>query len=276
VGSSNSVAAALDGVDRWTTIANVIWANAGTAHSWIVLQNTTLGYQVCIDASSAGSTVIEFSATEIGTPYTGGTTLNRPTSAREFAMGNTASAGTFTWISDVITGNSNWTHYVTADDGQFIFLCSRTGLNIFSTFMAMQKTAAASVGDTRNVFLMGHTIISGRGSPSYSYLNTAVSCTGRFPNGSVNASGGTQHSGTFGGTVWPGSIGVDNVTGNHLVFPLNVTSSSAGQPSYRGYLVDMYAVSTALIGGSIPTVAAQERTIAGDMIIPFPGIVPNV
>lgn len=40
-----------DANDRWAAAANLIWANAGTNHSWIVLKQTNIAanYQICID-----------------------------------------------------------------------------------------------------------------------------------------------------------------------------------------------------------------------------------
>ncbi len=279
MGSSNSTVAAMDAVDRWTTFANLIWAANGTAHSWIVLRNTTLGYEVCLDCNPASSTNMGFAVAEIATPFTGGTTLTRPTATNEFCMGNTGTGptSTFTWLGDAATGNFNWTHYITADDGQFYFLCSRTGLGQFSTFMAVQKTVGAGGGDTRNVFAMGQGLSTGRGAPSWGTIGAAAAgCTGRLQNGAANTLGGIQASGHFGATAWPGGTGIDSVTGNYLAFPNHVSSLSAAQPSYRGYFPDQYAVATAPVGGAIPSAAAQERIIAGDFIVPFPGVNPII
>lgn len=277
-----------DAVDRWTTFANLIWAANGTAHSWFVLRNATLGYEVCLDCINATSTNMGFAVAEIATPFTGGTTTTRPTATNEFSMGNTAisTGSTFLWLGDAATGNFNWTHYITADDGQFYFLCSRTGLGVFSTFMALQKTTGASGSDTRNVFAMGHALSTTRGAPSHAALvQSLTGCIGRLPNGGVNTSGagGLQDSGQFGATPtlggsapWPGGFGIDSVTGNYLVFPCHVSSLAVAQPSYRGFFPDQYSVAMAPVGASIPSAAAQERIIAGDFIIPFPGVNPTI
>src|SRR5947209_5087453 len=37
-GSCHSTVAGLDAVDRWSAIANLVWAAAASAHSWIVLE----------------------------------------------------------------------------------------------------------------------------------------------------------------------------------------------------------------------------------------------
>lgn len=267
-----------DGVDRWATFANAVFANNGVAHSWFVLENTTLGYQVCVDLNNTAATNVGFVAAEIATPFSGGTTLTRPTATNEFLMGTTtiSSTANFLFISDTTTGNFNWTHYITADTGEFFFLSSRTGLGMFSTYMSMQKTTNPQAGDTRNVFLLGHSILTGRGAPSYAALTQAATgCVGRQSNGGVNTLGGIQNAGTFGATVWPGSSGIDSLSGNYPAYPCHVATLSTTK-TYRGQLPDLYQIAQAPSAGSVPSAAAQERIIAGDYVVPFPTVNPTV
>lgn len=85
--SCNSVAAgtAGDGVDRWTTDANIVWAAAASPHSWYVLRQTGIAtnFELCIDclASQNMTTVISPSAA-----FSGGTTTARPTAADEIVV----------------------------------------------------------------------------------------------------------------------------------------------------------------------------------------------
>ncbi len=87
-----------DGVDRWPTRANVIRANHGTNHSWIVLKSTVTGPNgalgfgqgpmwLCIDDSAiAGQTSADGKALILASrkAFTGGTATARPTSPKEF------------------------------------------------------------------------------------------------------------------------------------------------------------------------------------------------
>src|SRR5271166_2429785 len=77
--SSNSVAVAGAG-GNWASFANLIWANAGTAHSWIVLEQVGVGsnLQVLIDLNSTFSFVISVSMSP-NAGYTGGSTTTAPT-----------------------------------------------------------------------------------------------------------------------------------------------------------------------------------------------------
>lgn len=92
VGSGNSVTNGLDGVDRWISYSNLVWASAGSAHSWIVLKQTGIAsnFQVCIDLSNASylnATVVA----SWSTGFTGGSNTARPTASDEVVLlSNTA------------------------------------------------------------------------------------------------------------------------------------------------------------------------------------------
>lgn len=95
--SCDAVAAGADGdgVNRWDADADLVWANAGTAHSWIVLQvplyaaSTDAAPFLIIDmvgASASGSTGRMW-VTDGDGGFVGGTTLARPTTTNEVEIG---------------------------------------------------------------------------------------------------------------------------------------------------------------------------------------------
>lgn len=254
---------------------NLVWANAGVARSWWWAENATLGYQIVVDClNPAANLVIAFAP--ISAPFSGGTTTARPVSSGEFLWNNTSTGdSSVPFLSDTVTGNSNYAHFCCAEDGQFFFFVTRSGLGLATTFCALQKTAGTS--DTRNVFALGHAQISGRGSPSRTIMGgQADGCVGRTPNGLAIASQGGVDRVFPGGYEFFGSgaAGTDAVTGKYNVAALPVWSAQAGQYAYRGILPDLYFVPAVTIGTSIPSTAAQTRVVLGDFIVPFPGIVP--
>lgn len=266
-----------DGVDRWLAHTNLIWANSGTAHSWCVLRNATLGIEVCIDCVTVSTTTLSLTATEVAQPFTGGSTTVRPDSVGyTFCCGNTSTTPAscqFTAMSDVSTGNQNWTHYTTADDGCFFFSSSRTGLTLFPTFVALQKTTGNHVTDTRNIFWIGHSVATTRGAPAATaVLDAATGCVGRCQNGTQFSTGGLRRV-TFGAASLSG-VGVDEVSGDYLAFPLDVTSVSP-QFVKRGILPDFFFTSGGAPGASVPSAAAQNWVIMGDFIVPMYSVNPN-
>lgn len=276
-GSCAGGVAALDGVDRLVTPADVIWAADGVTHSYIILENTAVGLQLLIDCVGASNTNVRIAATEIAVPFVlnASPIIHGPASANEFEAGNVAPSltATFLYESDTVTGNLNWTHFVTTTSGMFFFLCSRTGLTRFTTFIALQRTVGNHVADTRNAFLIGHSANSGRGAPLASIVaNTAAGCVGRSPNGTINNVGGIRNA-TFGATAMADQ-GTDVVSGNFISLPCEVGSMTLF--AERGFLPDFYITSGGAVGGSVPSAAAQERVIAGDFIIPFPVVPPTM
>lgn len=262
------------------TRANLNWAAAGANHSWIRLSNASIGYQIVFDCINATSSNLNAAACPIATPFTGGSLTNRPVNtAAEFLFSSNATGDAITvLLADATTGGTNQTHFVTSTDGQFCLLTSRTGTGQFSTCMALLKTTGGAAGDTRNVFWVGHSVTSGRGTPSLSFVGSSPSgCSGRSPGGAIMNSGGVDRA--FPGGTDLGGSGLpttDSQTGKTNIQPCPVYSATASNYSYRGILPDWYFTPPHTVGTSIPSTAAQTRIVAGDFIVPFPGVVPNV
>lgn len=274
-GSSDGTTFDTSGTDLITSHTNLVWA-AGN-HSWWWGENVASGYQCVIACYGGTSSAIGLAFAPISTPFTGGSLTARPTSTQEFMWGTTTTGATVvaTFLADVVTGNNNYTHYVTADDGQFWFLTSRSGLGIFTTVAGFAKPTGSS--DPRAAFVIGSTSLSGRGAMGRSVIfdsgNGAVS---RAPNGVATATGGLQVPGYAGGSHYLAVNGVDANTGKYLAFPVDAFSAAVGQAAYRGRFVDLVAVGTRPVGDSFPSTAAQERVVVGDTMLPFPTVVPIV
>lgn len=272
-GSSDSATANTSGTDLIASHTNLVWSTG--SHSWWWGENAQAGYQCVIACYGAASTSIGIAFAPISTPFTGGTVSARPTSTQEFMWGTASTGATTvaTFLSDVVTGNNNYTHYITADDGQFWFLVSRAGLGIFSTCLGFVKPVGSS--DTRAAYAVGSTLASARGSMGRSILfdsgNGAVS---RTPNGTSVAVGGFEVKALAGGTHYLGTGTVDANSGKYLAFPVDAFSATAGQVAYRGRVVDFVAVGARPVGDSFPSTAAQERVVVGDVMLPFPSVVP--
>ncbi len=98
-----------DGINRWISVANLVWANPGSNHSWIVINFPGVGAKtsICIDLSVA-STATEV-CTIIMSPGAGfglinggldGTATARPTATDEIALvNNTSWGGQVSWTA---------------------------------------------------------------------------------------------------------------------------------------------------------------------------------
>ncbi len=84
VGSSDGVAASMDGTDRWIDTGDLIWASGASAHSWIVLKQVGIAsnFQLVVDLNSGAQDI----ATTYFSPssgFTGGSITARPTATDE-------------------------------------------------------------------------------------------------------------------------------------------------------------------------------------------------
>lgn len=278
LGSSDGTTAALDAVDRWSAHTNVVQNNSGSAHSWIVLRCAALGYDCLIDANSSTTANYRLAFTPSTTPFSGGSTTAGPTSTEEFTVGTTA-VGTSTnvaLIGDTATGNSNFGNFCVSDNGEFIFTCTRAGTGIGTTFIAFCKPTGGEAGDTRNAVAVGISVgISGRGAPTTAHFNSVSFASQRTPNGSLISTGGWSTQ-IFGGSAYTGSGATSALTGNYLTYAIR-NCTITPQVSDRGAIPDWYLVGTVAVNSSYPAVGAtQTHIVVGDLIIPFPVVLPTV
>ncbi len=113
-----------DGVDRWDAITDLVWANAASAHSWIVLRNTAIGSTAELLIScegSSGSGHVLTIAISPSAGFTGGTTTARPTATDEAVTLNNAA-----WGGVGTSDTSVKVHVVKSTDGECwrVFACN--------------------------------------------------------------------------------------------------------------------------------------------------------
>lgn len=128
-GSSNSVAAAMDGVDRWATTANLVY---GTNHSWIVLRQDGLnaGFEVCIDYRISGGGTIAVSPSA---GFTGGAINARPTAADEYTCTFAGSLDAAWGVANVSAAFNHNLHVMQSTDGE----CTRVFVTVPSADNAL-------------------------------------------------------------------------------------------------------------------------------------------
>lgn len=90
--SYNDAAGAMDATDRWVDIDDIRFVSGTSSQrSWIVLENAALGIQFLFDCRCGGNSdgsLCDAWITPVGTPFTGGSSTARPTSASEIQISN--------------------------------------------------------------------------------------------------------------------------------------------------------------------------------------------
>lgn len=143
VSSSDSVTAGAG--DKILTRANLIWAAAGSPHSWWVDERPD-GSQICVDCSNASSINGLTVAISPGGLFAGGTTLARPTAADEFVPINNAAWGES-------NNSASWLNFQRAKNAtSYRFLQCRTNWSV--NLWAWEIAKAEAGWSNPNVFGM--------------------------------------------------------------------------------------------------------------------------
>ena len=288
LGSSNGTTGALDGVDRWTstfTPANLVRALSGSPHSWIVLRNSTLGYDICLDMNSASDGTFGLIATKSSQPFIVAGVNPQSTrpqtsgNAEEFAIGTASSPTASTTVSltaDVTLLQTRHSHFVTDANGNFYFFTTRVGGGC-SGWIAFLPGVGGAVDDTRNRWWLlsatNGTNINANAAPLYGALVAAAgggAVRRNFNGGIPNSSFGIRTLFSMVSFSW--SANSDISTGEYSVWPMELTSPNTGIGNtslYCGTFPDLYF--TAAVnsqGASYPTVGTMERTIIGCALFP--------
>lgn len=251
------------------------WVRAaaeGTAHTWILLQNSNCGLYLCISWVGGSDTVCTFTFSR--TAFTGGSLTNRPTSTAEFYMGSSSSSS-ITFCADTSTATSHKSHFTTAANGEYFFEVSRDSQGYFHHFHAVLNAVQGDTGDNHQSWALFHAVASGRGGGGWSSIATpGTGINGRNPGNTAVISTGGLLTYTFGSSVWASSAGSDGKTGQYRPFPAYLATFTTVN-AWRGTLPDIWAIGTAPVGAGYPSAAAQTHMVVGDSLVPS-SVVPSL
>jgi hypothetical protein len=281
-GSSNSVTAGMDAVDRWAADANLVWANAGSAHSWIVLRQTGIAtnFELCMDligADANGASAAWVMSPSAG--FTGGTTLNRPTATDEVVLTGTNWGGTS--INAQIV-----THLMQSTDGQ----CTRIVICRASTAVALLQFDVPKnpvTGWVNPSCGLAVTSNNGNEQPTVVVLNSSGSGTGRgYQAGTTSI---LSFFYAIEGYKGSGSMSTLQTVANDInaEWPMLPTSlvgnggsagAIAGGRGAMGDVFDMWfgLTTTIVTGDTYPSGASRQFAQFGDVILPWDGSVVTI
>lgn len=279
VGSSDSVAAGMDSVDRWgaTYDATKIVRNAAGVHSWIVLQSPAAiagaggAWFLTIDYNGSQDYTITYALSR--TLPTGGTTSARPTSTNEVAVAGRQFQDNNTWVA---TGGR--IHFCVETNGAFWFFASKNGSGIIYAAIGVQPLknlrvagdtwpicafvqggSVQALADADNLFFCGGTtgVISTRAyNPTGPVLTASVATVLAYK---VSTS-----------TLTAAQAGAFFADGKFETLPLIVCTTTAGVIGLKGELYDAAAIaSEAAVGARFPAAGSIESIVVGDVLAPL-------
>lgn len=262
-GSSDGSTAGLDSTDRWTSDGALVWANAGAAHSWIVLRQTGIAtnFEMCLSlepASAPGSGMTIAVSPSAG--FTGGSTTARPTATDEHVTAKTAILGT--------SGDGTYRlHVLMSNDGKSVYIFVFQGGAILSTIL---------VGVPKQS-------VSGWVNPSWFYFNsgsaaldTATFVSTVTPPVRGRAAGVTMNiyftgEGVSTGLLTTGFTGPNDLSSESPLFPIGIASSTSTASGRHGVVYDLWwGINAYANGDTYPGDASRQFVQLGDLVVPNP------
>lgn len=252
-----------DLVNRISSASDLTWANAGSAHSWIVLRSTALGTAVELLISFEGTASSGQNLTIYISPastFSGGTTTARPTAADEFALLANALWGGAGTVDGALK-----LHTIKSSDGEsWIFLVCKGGVTV--TFIALQKAVAHDTSWTNPV--IGIALGSNAEVLTVSNLTT---------NANVKAIGASAMSMFFtmpfanGASVISQQTSAASLSGKWNFWGMGLVSFTASNVNTSGAPIDMWWVSTTNpTGSTFPTAGPASQFLqAGCLAFPW-------
>lgn len=282
VGSSDSVAAGIDAVDRWDSDSDLVWANAGSAHSWMLLRQTGIqsNFQMLISCSGTSATgqvlTVSFSPSA---GYTGGSITADPTATDSVPL--LANAG---WMSGG-TGYSAGVDVFVLDvqissDGQ----CTRVVIlrqNVPVALLIFDRPKNPTTGWT-NPCVGAWVSVGTAYANLITYANLfegnaplTTMFSGRFPGAvgglSLSSEGGTsQQLGELFTTP-------NDVDGAYPMMPVAFYSTTASARGRHGQLFDMWCgLANNAVGDTYPADGSKQFVQFGALIFKWNGSVPVI
>lgn len=281
-GSSNSVAGAMDGVDRWTLSTNLVANSNGVAHSWIVLTFANMGgVDVFIgwDNTNYEQCRMKWSP---GGLYTGGNATTNPTATDEINPNGGGIAASIDTNSSTST-DRRYSVGCASDGSAFYVLFARA--NTFQYHWILQQVPSSVVSPA--VFTPA--VVSwcnGSGSRPTNTAPISNSFQGRLagagtPTSFVTASlvFGVEALGVSAGPAGTSLGGTSDLqgAGAAIMHPLGIWSPStnATVKGRVGNMIDIWTgLSSAPDGDTYPNDSSRQFIQVGTFVFPWDGSVP--
>lgn len=274
VGSSDGVTAALDGVDRWGTAVfdntKIVSATAASPHSWIILQNSTLGYQLLLDFNSSNQDYLRIAMTPSTTPWVlaGTATHSPPITSKSIATSssNVDSTGSSFFLSS----NAATTQYgtITIDEtGQFNFFVHRAGIGVSVGGLCVTKLDDAPVEDQQKLFFWAAFVSNIEPYWPNTYSSYNLGALSPF-NGTTQSTASETQSAVGQILVNMGNgVLIDAIALKAWYWPVRTWFLSP--IVYRGTVPDIYEVAHHGYGSLSPSVSSPTHIKLGRYVLPY-------
>ena len=272
--SSLVAGAANDGTDRIAAIANIVWGNAGSAHSWWVLQQTNLGTHAQLLFSMEGISASGNVMTLVWSPsagFTGGSTTARPTATDEIVLLSNAGFGGASALDQSV----RWSVMQTTD-GQCtrIMIASAAAVSSWAIF---DKLSGPTAGWAIPVVAAWNVSV-----PTTNILatNTLGSAVFKMRNSSISGVGSMTVEG-FSTTALPTDTVIGNISNEidstFIMMPVGFAGLTSGLRGRHGSFVDLWLGSNSVVSAdTYPNTGTNLFAQFGHLILPWNGGAVNL
>jgi hypothetical protein len=286
-GSSNgSSAGAMDGVDRWGSIASINQGGVGSNHSWIVLEfpgvNNGSGgkLQVCFEYTTLGAGNIDNWILKISPAagFTGGSVNTAPSATDVISLQTVSIAFAYNYPG---VPKPHRLHFFHSTDGaithlvisanntslcHFMFAAVTPTVDAVTTgqpagwnYPCIVSAEAASAGGTNNLTPANYTTYGLKHASIHNGLGLA--CGFEWEGGSSFIAAG-------------GMAEVPNdITGQYPMLPYGIWSNTGGGNGRYGYVQDMWFISSTAFASIGSTIGADDNhrrwAVFGCLVLPW-------
>jgi hypothetical protein len=268
--SSTVAGAAGDGVNRWSAITDLVWANAGSAHSWIVLRQTGVGttFEILIsleNAQASGAVVTIYMSPSAA--FTGGTTTARPTATDEVSIAANIGWGT-------VSGSASYRlHCMQSTDGQSTIIIIQTS-NVTTAFWMFAKPKTPVTGWSNPCVGLMHAVPNTSAS--------AASVAGLFTGATFCAARGVSSMALYlSGEAFGGSapqlataqlVSANDLSSEYPLMPVGLVSITASNRGRHGVVFDLWwGLASNGEGDTYPNDATRTFAQIGDLVVKWDG-----
>lgn len=254
-----------DGVDRWDSNTDLVFANAASAHSWYDFRNTAIDTSCELLLSCEGVAGNGQSLTLLLSPsaaFTSGTTTARPTATDEVTLiSNT------TWGGSVSSDTGVKLHAMKSSDGQcWRIFCANGGQ--INTTIIIEKAAALHASWTHQAVGYGQGASANTSTITQALLNSAANFQARGASSmSLYLAGMSANSSMVNATVTT----ANDLSSEWPFLAQQLFSITAANRGAHGYLNDVwYGSTTTASGSTCPTTGTQHQFVQfGSLIFPW-------
>lgn len=269
LGSSDSVAGGIDGVDRWDADSDLVWAADASPHSWMLLRKTTLqsNHQVllsCEGASASGALLTVRVSPSAG--FSGGSNTTNPTAADAITLLSNAA-----WDGGQTAANLPFVYHVmTSSDGQ----CNRIVIfknNVEVAFVLLDRPKMPRTGWTNPSISAWASIATDQTALDYAdFFGATARIQARYPAGNAAA---TLTAEGFNGQLLGETFGVANeIDSEWDLAPVAFACTVVGSRGRNGAVFDLWCASNVNANGTgYPGDASRQFMQMGDFVFRWNG-----